>query len=108
MDASNWIGSQNPNRDVCRVCLSLICGWLRECWGTPDSFAKVRKFFELFGDIETCKIGEFRGWLTSNPIAVYRALGITSENTLNVRFSELSRERAKFVKLSKEINSKHT
>jgi hypothetical protein len=65
------------------------------------------KYFEFFGENPgSCKLGHFEGWLTSHPVAVERALGITGERTLSARMGELTTERAKFEKISKAINSK--
>lgn len=72
-----------------------------------DEWSQVMRFFQFFSsDLPTCKLGEFRGWLTCQPQTVERTLGIASENTIRARSGEINSERAKFEKLSQDITEK--
>ena len=69
-----------------------------------ETWLKISKYFERFGfDDED---GELRGWLTSQPEAVEKILGVKEELTLAYRREQAKKRKEKKEKRTKELQEK--
>ncbi len=69
-----------------------------------ETWLKISKYFERFGfDDED---GELRGWLTSQPEAVEKILGVKEELTLAYRREQAKKRKEKKEKRAKELQEK--